>query len=370
MKVGIDTFGCDHGNSNAGLYLLSIAKLLRSGGDMEFEFFGEEEDLYLFNRDNNIDFVPVRLSGKRGSPFWWHVIGFNAFCKIQKYDVVVIPAAMRLVPFCPLTPTVAIVTDTVPGSYKKERLLRRMFIRAGLKSSGRVVVPSRFMKRSLGPLRIKQKKISVIHNGIDHSVFRARTEEPDPRAEPSTFSVKKPYFICVSPLSSPEKHHRNLIRAYSLFRGANPGFKHRLVLAGGEGGLEEVRGEIAASPFASDILVTGCIPHDEFPALYSGAEGAVFLPDGEGAGMAVVEAMATGVPVACSRGGALSEIAGDSALFFDGQDVHDIAEKLALVARKDKKSTDTAAGIAWARRFDWARTCEELLAEIRSLAKK
>ncbi|MBR0496195.1 MAG: glycosyltransferase family 1 protein, partial [Treponema sp.] len=111
MKVGIDTFGCNHGNSEAGLYLLSLAKYLKNDENVEFEFFGEEEDRYIFTHDNNFNFVPVYLPEKYNTPFWWHIVGFNTFCKIQKYDLVIIPAATKFIPLIPIVPAVAIVTD-------------------------------------------------------------------------------------------------------------------------------------------------------------------------------------------------------------------------------------------------------------------
>ena len=175
----------------------------------------------------------------------------------------------------------------------------------------------------------------------------------------------------MSAISSPEKHHCELIQAYSHFRSANPDFKHKLVLTGNEGEyITEVQNAIAQSPFASDIIITGYIPHDEFPKLYSESDGFIFPSENESVGMAIIEAMATGIPVACSKSGALPEIAGESALFFDSQNISEIAEKLETIAKKNKKNINTSAEISWAKRFDWSKTSEELLGAIKKLMKK
>ena len=47
MKVGIDTFGCDHGHSGVGSYLMALINELQNVEDISFELFGEESDRLL-----------------------------------------------------------------------------------------------------------------------------------------------------------------------------------------------------------------------------------------------------------------------------------------------------------------------------------
>ena len=76
----------------------------------------------------------------------------------------------------------------------------------------------------------------------------------------------------------------------------------------------------------------------------------------EGAGLSVLEAMATGIPVACSDSGALKEIAGQNALFFNSSDIGDMADAI------EKVTTDGAlrkklveGGLVWSKRFSWEK---------------
>ena len=73
--------------------------------------------------------------------------------------------------------------------------------------------------------------------------------------------------------------------------------------------------------------------------------------------MPVLEALAAGIPTACSDIPVLREVAGDSALFFDPLDEDTIATAL------ERVTTDSAtrgrlaeAGAARARGFTWERT--------------
>ena len=83
----------------------------------------------------------------------------------------------------------------------------------------------------------------------------------------------------------------------------------------------------------------------------------------EGFGLPVLEAMAAGTPVACSRVTALPETAGNAAAFFDPLDTDDIAAVLvALLDHAEMRDRLRTRGLARARGFTWQdcaeRTCE------------
>ncbi|UKI54550.1 MAG: hypothetical protein L6V90_07580 [Treponema succinifaciens] len=56
MKIGIDTFGCDHGKSGLGSYLMSFINNLPAESEFEFELFGEEIDRYTYNAKRDVPF--------------------------------------------------------------------------------------------------------------------------------------------------------------------------------------------------------------------------------------------------------------------------------------------------------------------------
>jgi glycosyltransferase involved in cell wall biosynthesis len=77
----------------------------------------------------------------------------------------------------------------------------------------------------------------------------------------------------------------------------------------------------------------------------------------EGFGLPVLEAMAHGLPVACSDIPALSEVAGTAALLFDPGDQESINNSLRrLLASSDLRQELVARGRDQAARFTWAQT--------------
>jgi glycosyltransferase involved in cell wall biosynthesis len=97
--------------------------------------------------------------------------------------------------------------------------------------------------------------------------------------------------------------------------------------------------------------------------LYRGAEIFIYPSLHEGFGLPVLEAMASGVPVVCSRIEPLVEIAGGAALLVDPYDQSDIAGGMLSVFRdKTLRSKLVEAGIQRARIFTWEKTAYNTLA--------
>ena len=128
-----------------------------------------------------------------------------------------------------------------------------------------------------------------------------------------------------------------------------------------------VHREVFQSPYSSDILLTGYFPHENLPELYSAADACVFPSKTEGVGFPVLEAMACGIPVACSRFGALPEVTGDNAVFFDSDSPDEIAEAITRIVRLNSGVNDEfrrelieKAG-KWVASYTWARCSMETL---------
>jgi glycosyltransferase involved in cell wall biosynthesis len=90
-------------------------------------------------------------------------------------------------------------------------------------------------------------------------------------------------------------------------------------------------------------------------ALYRHATCVVFPSLTEGFGLPVLEAMARGVPVACSDRTALPEVGGDTVLYFDPTSVESIASATGRLLREPELRADLAArALTRSGRFTWA----------------
>ena len=370
MKVGIDTFGCEHGHSGLGSYLSSLVANLQNDGTVEYELFGSEMDRYTYGAENGLSYKAVALPERARIERLWHRLFVNTFARRRRYDVVLYPAAARLLPATFSVPGVAVVNDVVSELLAEQSAVLLPVLLRSLKRADRVIVPSQCIRKDLEKLGVKSERLVVVHNGIDHSLFYPRELLSQNLVDIQPFAIQRPYFIYASRMSSAAKKHVELIRAFSLFK-KRTSLPHRLVLAGSEGAWsQEVHKEAFASCAASDIFITGFFPHESFPDLYSGSDGCIFPAVGEGVGLPVLEAMATGVPVACAGSGALPEVAGSNALFFNADDVEEIAYAMETLARnKAERERLIAGGIEWTKRFSWQKTAEKTLAVLREVCR-
>jgi glycosyltransferase involved in cell wall biosynthesis len=118
---------------------------------------------------------------------------------------------------------------------------------------------------------------------------------------------------------------------------------------------QELRDRATQLGIAGDARFLGWITPEELEGLYAAASCFVFPSLYEGFGLPVLEAMARGVPVACSGRGSLAEVAGDAALRFDPESEPEIASAIERLL-DDRVEADRlrVAGRERASRFTWA----------------
>jgi glycosyltransferase involved in cell wall biosynthesis len=119
----------------------------------------------------------------------------------------------------------------------------------------------------------------------------------------------------------------------------------------------ELRARAIELGLAADVRLLGWVSAADLEGLYALADAFVFPSLYEGFGLPVLEAMARGVPVACSDRSSLPEVAGDAALLFDPESEEAIAaatERLLTDAAEARRLRE--AGRARAAEFTWERT--------------
>ena len=116
---------------------------------------------------------------------------------------------------------------------------------------------------------------------------------------------------------------------------------------------------------------TGWIPRDELYELFARAYAFIYPSTFEGFGLPVLEALAAGVPTACSNIQPVSGIAGDAALQFNPFSESEILEAMRrLVCDEPLRSALSALGPARAARFSWKETARLTLRAIVAAAER
>lgn len=358
MKIGIDTFGCDHGKSGFGAYLYYLTNNLVDDKNVEYDFFGQEVDRYTYKTPVDHTFTAVNTFDSIEGQRTWHVMKFNKFARRQKYDVVFFPASTRIFPLYCCKKSVAVVNDIVSAKLSNSReFYLRSLVLGSLKKVDAIIAASNYIKEDLVKYGFKSGKIHVIPHGVDHSLFYQHPADSTDFVDVKPFAIKRPYIIYPSRISAESKKHIQLIRAFNAFKDKYQ-TEHRLVLAGNQDAyIKEIEKEVLSSKYASDIFLTGFFPHESFAKLYTAADACIFPSVEEGVGLPVLEAMASGIPVACAARGALPEIAGGKAVLFDPDDEQDFLAALEkVITDQQLRGKLIEEGLVHAKQFTWEKT--------------
>ena len=114
---------------------------------------------------------------------------------------------------------------------------------------------------------------------------------------------------------------------------------------------------------SGDVKMLGWVSDEELEGLYAAAAAFVFPSLYEGFGLPVLEAMARGVPVACSDRGSLAEVSGDAALHFDPESVPAISGAIRTLLQDPAAAERLRElGRARAARYTWRAAAEGTLA--------
>ncbi len=228
---------------------------------------------------------------------------------------------------------------------------RMLLLQAAVQSHTLIAVSEATRNDILQYYRLPEKKIRIIPHGVDPLLFHIGERTGN-------------FILCVSTLH-PHKNLERLVRAFARFRCAYPGF--RLVLAGLRGfHAEEIERLIKSLDLGAVVEITGWIPREQLRELFRRAWAFVYPSTFEGFGMPVVEALAAGIPSACSDIEPLTSISGGAALHFDPDDENAIANALAVLAGDAQvRERLIAAGPLRARQFSWETTARETLNALR-----
>jgi glycosyltransferase involved in cell wall biosynthesis len=229
----------------------------------------------------------------------------------------------------------------------------RVLVPAAARRSDRVLADSRSTRDDLIQLlSVEPARIDVVPLGLG-SVQRA-----DPLSDTATrarFGLDARQVLLSLSAKRPHKNLAALIGALARIPAER---RPLLVLPGYPTWHEaELRERAASAGVAGDVRFLGWVSGAELEGLWAIAAAFVFPSLYEGFGLPVLEAMARGVPVACSNASSLPEVAGDAALLFDPHDESAIASAVeCLLGDPVEAERRRRRGLNRAGHFTWERT--------------
>jgi glycosyltransferase involved in cell wall biosynthesis len=253
------------------------------------------------------------------------------------------------------------ITDPVYSNTFGSWVYARPMLNLVARKAQHIVTLSEYSKAQIVErLGVQPEKVTAIHCGVTPQFHWVGRDEAT-AAVSETLGTQKPYILYVGSLK-PHKNVSTLLKAFAMLRKRHE-IPQRLLIIGDDARwklplLEEcVRLGIGDAthfvPYVSQELL---------PRVYAAAELLVMPSTIEGFGLPVLEAMASGTPVVCSRAASLPEVAGDAALYFDPASAEELADKIEkLLNSTGLQESLRAKGLERARQFTWEESTRKHL---------
>ena len=260
----------------------------------------------------------------------------------------------------PTTPTVSVIYDlqykAYPEFFTPEDVIERgrTFVEA-CKRSAMLTAISDFSRREaieqggLNPARIR-----TIHLQI--SKDRLRNAEKDERVVDRLELIRGKYLVYPANFWK-HKNHEMLLTAFGIARNTGLPNHLKLVCTGALGERQQwLQQASEAMDLSRSVLFPGYLSNAELLGLLTNCAGVIFPSLYEGFGLPVIEAMAIGVPVACSNVTSLPEVAQDAAIMFDPRIPEQIADAMiSLVQDRELRARLVEAGTLRAAKLSDSR---------------
>lgn len=250
--------------------------------------------------------------------------------------------------FCPFTattlaepglPVVSTLYDLQHVSYPEffsaaDRAQREQTFRVASRRASVLAAISEYSRQAaIAYGGLEPSKVQTVH------LRMAQRAIADPQGGEATlkkFGLKPRTYLIYPANFWRHKNHEMLLTAFGMARKSGLPANISLVFTGAPSPRQKLVSKAAKDlGYSSNVFFPGYVSDAELATLISLSRAVVFPSLYEGFGLPVLEAMALGVPVACSNVASLPEIAAGAALLFDPRRPADVANALVAIATNE-----------------------------------
>jgi len=288
---------------------------------------------------------------------WWQSHCLDKEAREVKCDVLFCTDAAT---FCRFRPLVVMSQDMLqyePGAIRAFRLgkawLRQkilLFVQnKAMRRAEGVIFLSEYAARKIQEKTGKLNQFKIIHHGIDNKFKNFHANKPWP-----TNSNEQIGCLYVSPVWE-YKYQWNVVRAIEILRQQGHNITLLLVGGGNSRSLRKLREQIERSdPHHEFVQHLGFVPQEELLKYYANSDFFVFASSCENLPITLLEAMAVGLPIACSNRGPMPEVLQDGGVYFEPENATSIASAVERIINDkglrlsiSKRAKESALSYSW-----------------------
>jgi 1,2-diacylglycerol 3-alpha-glucosyltransferase len=215
----------------------------------------------------------------------------------------------------------------------------RFYLKIFLRKTQGIVVPSRAILEEIRDLSPTARIADVIPTGVDPDRFRPDISGQGIRTK---WGLNGHDVVLHVGRVAPEKNLTTLIHAFPRILQSNPDTK--LMIVGTGPYMEKYYDLVARLRLSGDVIFTGFVPDADLPRYYAAADAFAIASKFETQGLVVLEALASGRPVAGANYRAIPEFVRDgvNGALFDPSDVRSCAAAIVRCLRDRDRMSEVA----------------------------
>lgn len=246
------------------------------------------------------------------------------------------------------------------------RLVRWAQVRAFRKADGIIFLTQHGRKMVAGIAGDLPGRMATIPHGVDRRFFRSPVEQK----RIGEYSDGSPFHLLYVSIVNLYKHQWHVVEAVANLR--RKGFPVHLDLVGPSWpqAMRHLRQALDRhDPDGYFVHYHGRLPYAELPRHYHHAGAFVFASSCENLPNILLEAMAAGLPIACSNRGPMPEVAGDTVVYFDPEEPSEIADVVEqLLSDPALRAVKAQSAFARASQYSWDQCARETFRFLREVA--
>lgn len=368
-KIGIDARFYGPGGKGLGRYAQKLVQYLEEtdGGSSEREY------LIFLRKDNFDQYQPSHSNFKKilidiSWYSWREQTVFPLFLYRQRLDLV--HFCHFNVPWLYFKKFTVTIHDLILFHYPTVRnttltkhfyfiklLAYQFIIRSAARRAKRVIAVSKFTKEDIiTNLKVSADKVDLAYEGCEFKCFVGQGRDEEILGK---YGIIKPYLLYVGN-AYPHKNLERLIEVFNVIKLQEKDLQ--LVLVGGKDFFYSRLEDFVKKGEFKEVVFPGYVPDEELDILYKEAETYVFPSLYEGFGLPPLEALAKNTKVASSNRSSMPEILGDTADYFNPEDLSSMEESIKKsLKRKQSKDKVPEEVISCLKKFSWEKMAQETL---------
>jgi glycosyltransferase involved in cell wall biosynthesis len=206
---------------------------------------------------------------------------------------------------------------------------------------------------------------------ISHGIAVPFRRDPPDQHPLSAYSPSRPFRLLYVSIIDLYKHQGTVAEATAALRSEGLPVELALVGPAHPPALRNLRRTFGRlDPDGRFLCYRGEVAHGDLPRCYAEADAFVFASSCESLPIILLEAMAAGLPIACSSRGPMPELLADGGVYFDPEQPETVRAALRrLVTEPDLRTSLAETAHRRVQDFTWERCARETFAFLAEVAR-